>query len=171
MCNVMSPLEVLVSVNLCYKNVLGHNRSNWKMKHSTVTYKHILCHKLTNLRPCNVHHSGEYTDCKDALTQGQTTSGVYIHHQTGPPVCISSILWHGHWWWWVDSVPVQRDWISQLLSQLDWLSARVWKFRWRVLARSGEDTLSNTYCYSTTNWHAGLWRKFTICTVLKFHCW
>ena len=26
---------------------------------------------------CTVHHSGVYTDCKDALTQGQTTSGVY----------------------------------------------------------------------------------------------
>jgi len=36
------------------------------------------------VRPCSVltilitHHSGEYTDCKDALTQGQTTSGVCI---------------------------------------------------------------------------------------------
>ena len=26
----------------------------------------------------NIHLSGVYTDCKDALTQGQTTSGVYI---------------------------------------------------------------------------------------------
>ena len=27
---------------------------------------------------CTVHDSGVYTDCKDALTQGQTTSGVFI---------------------------------------------------------------------------------------------
>ena len=26
---------------------------------------------------CIVHHSGVYSDCKDALTQGQTSSGVY----------------------------------------------------------------------------------------------
>ena len=38
------------------------------------------CHNLTNLRPCKLaifHHSGVYSDCKDALTQGQTTSSVY----------------------------------------------------------------------------------------------
>ena len=48
-----------------------------------------------------------------------------LHNQTKPPAYIPSILWHGHRWWWVDSVPVQRRWISW--SPLDWLSERVWK--------------------------------------------
>ena len=34
-------------------------------------------HNIINMMQCIVHHSGVYTDCKDALTQGQTTSGVY----------------------------------------------------------------------------------------------
>ena len=34
-------------------------------------------HNIINMTQCIVHHSGAYTDCKDALTRGQTTSGVY----------------------------------------------------------------------------------------------
>ena len=49
-----------------------------------------------------------------------------LHYQTRPPAWVPSVLWHGHRWWWVDSVPAQRGWISWLLSLLDWLSARVW---------------------------------------------
>ena len=62
------------------------------------------------------------------LTQGQTTSGVYVikpHHQPAFQVYCDQ---HGHWWWWVDSVPAQRGWISQLLLLLGWLSERVWNF-------------------------------------------
>ena len=34
-------------------------------------------HNIINMTQCIVHHSGAYTDCKDAFTRGQTTSGVY----------------------------------------------------------------------------------------------
>ena len=34
-------------------------------------------HNIINMMQCIVHHSGAYTDCKDAFTRGQTTSGVY----------------------------------------------------------------------------------------------
>ena len=50
----------------------------------------------------------------------------HLHHPTRQSTSISSILWHDHRWWWVDSVPAQNGWISWLLSLLDGLSARFW---------------------------------------------
>ena len=99
-------------------------------KRNTV-HKIYSYHKPTNMTPYSVlfiTQESTQASCKDALTLGQTTSGVYIINPDHQPAFQAYCDRHGHWWWWVDSVPAQRGWISQLLLLLGWLSERVWNF-------------------------------------------
>jgi len=84
-------------------------RDSW----SLCVHKMYSYHKPTNMRPYSVlfiTQESTHADCEDALTQGQTTSGVYVikpdHQPAFQAYCDMDTD---------GGVPAQRGWISQLL--------------------------------------------------------